>query len=139
MAVGDRLQTPDSGGARYSDMEVTDETLANGVKQMARLVKQVDDSGNTLSPVKGAASIANGQVTATSTSGAVVAARATRRSVLIRNTDASNSAYVGTGTVTAGNGFLLKAGESISIETVAVVNCLRATADVVLAYMEVYD
>ncbi len=50
MAAGDRLLTPDFGGVLYSDMEVTDETIVNGVRQMARLRKLVDDSGNTVNP-----------------------------------------------------------------------------------------
>jgi hypothetical protein len=91
------------------------------------------------SKLTGAANFANGQVTAGAVSGVLVAARATRRVVTIRNQDAANSAYVGGGTVTSGNGFLLKAGESISIETTAALNCLRATADVSLAYLEIYD
>lgn len=50
MSAGDRLISPDYGGVRYSDMEVTDEAAANGVRQMARLVKVVDDAGGTLNP-----------------------------------------------------------------------------------------
>jgi hypothetical protein len=196
MAVGDRVQNPDYNG--YSTHEVTDENIANGLKQAAQLVKIVSDSGASASPateakqdtgntslasidtkfgqvqasptantllarlkdlltgivlapstnnigdvdvltLKGAANLANGQVTAGTTSAEVVALRATRRSVLIRNTDPANSAYVGTGTVSAANGFLLKAGESITIETTAAVNSIRATSDVTLAYCEVYD
>lgn len=87
----------------------------------------------------GAPNIAVNRVTAGVASGVLVAARATRRSVLVRNTDEDNSAYIGTGVVTSGNGFPLKAGESISIDTTAALNCIRATADVSLAYVEVYD
>lgn len=87
----------------------------------------------------GAANYANSQVTAGVASAQLVAARATRRSVLIRNTDATNSAYIGAGTVTSGNGFLLKAGESVSIDTTAAINCIRDTADVALAVFETYD
>lgn len=118
----------------------------NGVKtvdSVAEAVRMilVDAVGAALdlASKKGAPSFANNQVTAGVASAQVVAARATRRAVLIRNTDAANSAYVGTGVVTSGNGFLLKAGESISIETTAAVNAIRATADVLLAYLETYD
>lgn len=103
-----------------------------GLKNAAGV--RISPASNTGSP-----NIANGQVTAGAASGAVVAARAARRSVLIRNTDGANSAYVGGGVVSSITGFLLKAGESITIETTAAVNAIRATADVVLAYMEVYD
>lgn len=87
----------------------------------------------------GASEYANGQVTAGAASGQLVAARSTRRSVLIRNLDSSNSVYIGRGTVTSSNGMLLKAGESVSIDTTAAINCIRATGDVVIAYLETYD
>lgn len=139
MAAGDRVPATSKGS--YSDFVVVNETAANGVRQSARLVKVLDDSGAAVGPAtnKGAPNYANNQVTAGAASAQVVAARATRRAVLIRNLDAANSAYVGGGTVTSGNGFLLKAGESISIETTAAVNAIRATADVLLAYVETFD
>lgn len=164
MAVGDRKVNPASEG--YATYEITDETVVGGQKQAALIVKQVDDTGATVTPtaggataakqdtgntslssidgklttpLKGAANLANGQATAGAASGVLVASRATRRSVIVRNLDAANSAYIGTGTVTAGNGFLLKAGESIAIDSVVALNCIRATADVALAYMESYD
>jgi hypothetical protein len=93
----------------------------------------------SIQAVKGAANYANGQVTAGAASGALVGARVTRRSVTIRNQDAANSVYIGAGTVTSGNGLLLKAGESISIDTTAAINCIRATADVAVGYFETYD
>lgn len=83
--------------------------------------------------------LANGQVTAGSASAALVAVNPTRRSVVIRNTDGANSAYIGTGTVSSGNGFLLKAGESLSLDTTAAINCIRDSSDVVLAYLELKD
>lgn len=87
----------------------------------------------------GAPYFANGQITAGAASGQLVPARETRRSVLIRNLDSSNSAYIGRATVTSSNGMLLKAGESVSVDTTAAINCIRATSDVVLAYLETYD
>ena len=89
--------------------------------------------------LKGAANLANGQGVAGAAAAQLVAARATRRSVTVRNTDAANSCYVGAGAITTATGFLLKAGESISLDTTAAVNCLRATADVTLCYVETYD
>lgn len=84
--------------------------------------------------------LANGQATAGAASGQLVPARSTRRSVTVRNIHASESCYIGTGTVSAANGFLLKAGESISIDCVGVVNAIRAgSADVTVAYLESYD
>lgn len=96
-------------------------------------------NGVAVLTAKGAGNVAINQVTAGAASGVLVAVRATRRSVTVRNQDAANSAYIGTGTVTSGNGFLLKFGESISIDTTVALNCIRDSADVALAYIEVYD
>lgn len=88
-------------------------------------------------PQTGSATIATGQATAGAASGALVAAAATRRSVLVRNLHATDSCYIGPGTVTSANGMLLKAGESITINTVAAINGIRAgSADVIVAYLE---
>lgn len=61
---------------------------------------------------KGAANIAVAQITATGTAATLVVARATRRSVLFRNTHATASCWIGPATVTAANGFKLGPGES---------------------------
>ncbi len=88
----------------------------------------------------GANNLANGQAVAGSTSSALIAARATRRSVTVRNIHATESCYVGTGTVSSANGFLLKAGESIPIDSVAAINGIRAgSVDVPICYLESYD
>jgi hypothetical protein len=93
-----------------------------------------------ISTFKGAANVAIGNVTAGSTSGAAVAARATRRSALVRNEHASDSCRVGPGTVSASVGFLLKAGEAVEIETTAAINAIRTgSADVPLSFLEEYD
>jgi hypothetical protein len=134
------LKFHDNSDGTYSEVVYPDGgTVPTGAATAAK-----QDTGNTTlstisSKLTGAANYANGQVTAATASGALVAARATRRSVTIRNQDTTNSAYIGAGTVTSGNGFLLKAGESIAIDTVAAINCIRATADVALAYFETYD
>lgn len=84
--------------------------------------------------------LANGQATAGAASGVLVAARVTRRSVSVRNLHATESIYIGTGTVSAANGFLLKAGESIPIYATVAINGIRAgTVDVTVAYLEEYD
>lgn len=88
---------------------------------------------------KGATNYANGQVTATGTAATLVAARATRRSVLVRNLDASLDVYVGNATVTAGNGMLLKAGESFPIDAVGLIEVIAPSGSPVVAYMETYD
>jgi hypothetical protein len=89
---------------------------------------------------KSAAHMANNQATAGAASAQLVAARATRRSVTVRNIHATESCYIGYGTVSAANGFLLKAGESISVDCVGAINGLRAgSEDVKICYLETYD
>jgi len=88
---------------------------------------------------KGAANIASSQVT-TSTSAATLAiARATRRSILIRNMDAAISVYVGPATVTTGNGMLLKAGESCPFTCVGLIQVIAASGTPVVAIADEYD
>lgn len=88
----------------------------------------------------GANNLANGQATAGAASGVLVAARTTRRSVTVRNTHATESCYIGVGTVSAANGFLLKAGESISIDSVVAINGIRAGGtNVTVCFLESYD
>jgi hypothetical protein len=78
-------------------------------------------------------------VTASGTPGTLVAARATRRYVTIKNLDAAISVYVGAATVTAGNGMPLKAGESVSLDCTVLVQVLAASGSPVVAFIEVYD
>lgn len=88
---------------------------------------------------KGAANYANGQVAATTTAATLVASRATRRSVTIRNTDAAISVYIGKATVTSGNGMLLKAGEQVNLDTTALIQVISASGTPSVAYFETYD
>lgn len=87
----------------------------------------------------GAASMANGQVTTSTTAGTAVAARATRRSVTIKNIDSTITVYIGSATVTALNGMELKAGESKELETVALIQVIAASGTPKIAYIETYD
>ena len=81
---------------------------------------------------------ATGQVTATTLAATMVIARATRKSVLIRNTDAAISVYIGPATVSAVNGMLLKAGESVPVDTTALIQVIAASGTPVVAYYETY-
>lgn len=87
----------------------------------------------------GAGNMANGQVAATTTAATLVAARATRRSVTVRNMDSSISAYIGIATVSATNGMLLKAGESISVDFTGLIQVVSASNSPNVAYLETYD
>lgn len=87
----------------------------------------------------GAANLNNGQVAASVTAATLVAARSTRRSVTIKNLDAAITVYIGKATVTAGNGMQLKAGESISVDTTALIQVIAASGTPTVAFMETYD
>jgi hypothetical protein len=88
---------------------------------------------------QGAASMANGQVAAGGAAVTLVAARATRRSVTLKNTDASLVVYIGVATVTTGNGMPLRAGDSISIDFTGLIQVIAASGAPVVAWMETYD
>lgn len=97
-------------------------------------------SGGSITVVpKGAANYANGQVAASTSAATLVAARATRRSVTIKNTDGAITVYIGAATVTAANGVPLKAGESIAVDTTALIQVIAASGTPSVAYMETYD
>lgn len=111
---------------------------------------KVDSSGNistsgggggssSITVFQGAAHEANSQVTASTSAATLIAARATRRSCLIKNTDATITVYIGAATVTAGNGMPLKAGESVSISAVTLVQVIAASGSPVVAVFDEYD
>ena len=81
---------------------------------------------------------ATGQVTATTSAATMVIARATRKSVLIRNTDAAISVYIGPATVSAVNGMLLKAGESVPVDTTALIQVIAASGTPVVSYYDAW-
>lgn len=88
----------------------------------------------------GAAHHATGHVTLTGTSTEIVPARATRRSILIRNLHATESCYVGTAPAAAATDMLLKAGESVPLSTVEAIAGIRAgSTSVDVAFWEEYD
>ena len=150
MADGFITVAPDSTGKSLQTFENT----IGGEDVHAEAVALVDSSGAYIStlPVSiagninvsasvatGAANMANGQVAATTTAATLVSARATRRSVTVRNMDSSISAYIGIATVSAGNGMLLKAGESISIDYTGLIQVVSASNSPNVAYLETYD
>ncbi len=92
----------------------------------------------TLTAITGAANLATSQVTSTSSAATLVVARPTRRSVLIRNTDAANSIWVGPATVTTANGFLIKAGESVPFTWVGLIQVIDSGSHAVVAIADEY-
>lgn len=99
----------------------------------------VSISGTVTTARTGAANMANGQVTTSNVAGTLVAARATRRYVTIKNLDASITVYIGIATVTSANGLPLLAGESVSLDFVGLIQVIAASATPTVAYVEVYD
>lgn len=91
-------------------------------------------------PVRWAATFYdNNQVTAATSAKTLVIARLTRRAVTFRNLDATISVYIGNATVTSTNGFLLKAGESVTWNVTGLVQVIAASGSPVVAYEDEYD
>lgn len=75
-----------------------------------------------------------------STSAATICGGSTgRRSVSVRNTDTLISVYVGVAGVTSSTGYLLKAGESLTLQTSALIAGVAASGSPVVCYLEVRD
>lgn len=87
----------------------------------------------------GAPNYANGQVATSTTAATLVAARVTRRSVSIKNYDATITVYIGAATVTAANGYKLLAGESVSIDATGLIQVIAASGTPTVGYFESYD
>lgn len=83
----------------------------------------------------------NNQVTVTSSAAAIVTPiTPTLNQVgwLIRNTDASNSIYIGfNSNVSSSTGYLLKAGEAISLPAQQIIYGIAASSSVVICYISV--
>ena len=88
----------------------------------------------------GADNIATNQVSITSAATAIVAARSTRRSVLIIN-HGTTDVYIGGAAVTTSTGILLAGteGAAIGIGTTAAVYGIVASGSQTVSYIEVYD
>ena len=105
----------------------TDERTINST---AVQVQRVVDQGST--------ALANGQVAPTSSAATLVAARDTRKRVVLLNTG-SVTVWVGIATVTSANGFPLVPGSSLTLYTQALVQAITASGTGAIAYIEEYD
>lgn len=107
----------------------TDERTINSV---AVQIQRVIDQGGT--------AFAQNQVTVDTTSGGVTvaSARDTRKTILIRN-GGTVAMYVGTGSVTTSNGFLVNPGDSLMLSTTAAVKAITGSSSVTAYYIEEYD
>lgn len=107
----------------------TDErTIASTAVQVQRVIDQ------------GGTAFAQNQVTIDTTAGGVTiaSARETRKSILIVNRGAVNI-YIGTGSVTTSNGFLLQPNDGLKLETTAEVKGITASSSSTAHYTEEYD
>lgn len=128
-------------GATTGAAVITD---ANGTLQqyLRGLVKLFITAGSALigiTKIQGAANFATGQVATSTTAATFVAARATRRAVTLKNLDTSITVYIGPATVTSANGMPLKAGESISVDWVGLIQVIAASGTPTVAYADTWD
>lgn len=121
--MADNIALPASSGT-----VATDERTINSIAGLS--VQRIIDIGST--------AFANGQVSVSATSTSIVAARDTRKGVLITNRGVVNI-FVGTGTVTTVAGYVLYPNESVSIATTAAVNGIAASGTCATHYIEEYD
>lgn len=95
-------------------------------------VQRVTDTGGT--------SIAAGLVSVTTTSGSAVAARDTRKRVVLLALAANTGNIdVGPSGVASGSGFPLAPGASVTLHTTAAIHADASTGTQSLAYVEEYD
>ncbi len=126
---------PDSTGKLVQTFENT--ISAQTVE--AQAVVQVDANGLAATPGRGANNVATSQVATSTGAATLVIARATRRTCLVRNLDTSISVYIGPATVSAGNGMLLKAGESLVITAITLWQVIAASGTPTVAVADEYD
>lgn len=88
----------------------------------------------------GAPNLAHNQVALnSSTATSIVAANATRRSVVITNNDAAIVIYIGKSGVTSSTGHKLAAGQSFTMPFVGQIFGISASATPSVSYSEFYD
>jgi hypothetical protein len=119
----------------------TNSTLSNTNTYIQSTNTKLDATNTKLDALtKGAANVAIAQTAMSTSAAQIVAARATRRSVTVKNMDASITVYVGTTAgVTSGNGFPLAAGEGLTIDGVSALYGIAASGTPSVASVDQYD
>lgn len=84
----------------------------------------------------GAGNVVSARVSVLITATALVAARAARRRLLVKNIDTVNPIYVGPATVTVANGMEVKAGESLALFTTAALQAIASGGTVATCVLE---
>ncbi len=98
------------------------------------------NTGNvSIKTFTGAANLSAGQIAATNVAGTLVAARALRRSVTIRNLDATNTGYVGVPAVTASNGMLMLPRESMTTDFTGAISVIMSSGTANFSFWETFD
>jgi hypothetical protein len=139
------LSLTTAGGLRISDPAwptTVDTNSGNKSASTPRFVLATDQPNlttplNTKQPFR--TTWVTGQVATSGSAGTLVAANATRRRCLIKNTDATITVYVGPATVTTANGMPIKAGESAEITATALIQVIAASGTPTVAYSDESD
>lgn len=115
-------------------------SLDSDVKDIKNTITGTGTSAQQIRNVpQGAANVASSQVTTSGSAGTLAIARATRRSLTIKNIDASITVYIGPATVTTANGMEVKAGQSITVTWVGLVQVIAASGTPVVCVWDEYD
>ena len=121
-----------AGVAISSSLTLSPTNLATSAKQ--------DTLAALVATNAGAANIAVAQATSTASAATLVAARATRRRVQITNTDSTYPVYVGPATVSAGNGYYIKALQTIALTWIGLIQIIDdGTHHCVVTVADEYD
>lgn len=122
--MADNVALPAASGSAAADERT--------INSATVLVQRVGEIGST--------AIATGQVTVTTTAATLVAARDTRKRLIIRN-NSSSDCWIGPATVTTANGFRIEVGASVTLYTTALVQAIIASGTMVgdVDYIEEYD
>lgn len=125
-------------------MQTYENTIA-GSSVHAEAITLVDSAGVpitalpvSISTQPGAANLTVTRSTASSTAGTLAIARATRRSILIRNLDTSLTIYVAPATVTTSNGFPILPGESCPFSWVGLIQVISVSGTPAYAVADEY-
>lgn len=86
----------------------------------------------------GASAIASGQAAPTSTAATLVAARETRKRLILVN-QGTVDVYVGPATVTTSNGLKIPAGAALTLYTTALIQGITSSGTGAIHYIEEYD
>lgn len=86
----------------------------------------------------GTANYNTNQIAVLTSATLIAAANATRRAIMIKNTDAANKLYVGSAAVTVANGHLVDKGEIAVLPIIGAIYGIGSGA-LTATYIEVYD